>query len=1539
MGNQLAVGGSLQELHLQDLGEGIVQERTLGGGRLLKSVQCWSEDVEMPVVVKVYLKKDDGQPMALQTYHDKLKLLSEKLSLKNQPNVLMYHRMVETDKAGYLMRQYCYSNLADRISTRPFFSNLSKKWIAYQILSGLHQIRQAGLAHGDIKAENIVLTGWDWVFLTDLAPYKPVTLPADDPSNFAYFFDTAERRICLIAPERFSSSSSSSSVPTGVSSSSSSSSSSASSSTSQSSSFTANNEQQVTEQMDVFSVGCVLAQLFLDGEALFDLSQLLAYRKGETEHLTTCLNRIEDTNVRQMIAHMLQLEPEKRYTAQQYLQKWSPRVFPPYFQWVHENILSQMVLKSCDDRISLIAEKFDTLIQVFKQGIVPGTTNTSTAATTNNNNVDRNEAPPRAKSEQDSKSDGQVQQQKALITETPTQDNHTANNEHAKNLNSNDGSTLNDIIDKATQFKKDIEKNNLAMNDLNEQQQYAQEYNEKMTQMKQMKQKSTIDVRANQMSAVQRPNQTNLSNSNKGTEIIASLLCSSVRNARIVSSRVKGLILMQQLSDFASNYTRLQRLVPYTCVMLNNPSPLVKSTAIRTLTYVLAKITEFPASEANLFNDYILPALRPLMNDPSDMVKVTFAEHLPLLAYEARRFLEMGEVIKQNAWRNNNAAQIGSSFFEMDGVGMNTNTIKGTYDADLNMLQDEIGSIAQFLFVSECAAVKRALLKNIMQLCIFYGTRKAVDSVLSIVITFLNGREWRLRHAFFEQIVGISVFVGPVNLNDFILPCIMQALHDTEEAVIEQALSGVVALCELGMFYKRTLFDLANRIRPLLHHPNTWIRYDAVAFFAAVSKQIGLADTSCFLLDILRPHLKDEIFVVSESSLLQAVKAPIARHLYEKVLSSSFDNLLSLNHLGDSSIEAKVARWKQILTLPEMSNEDAEKLDLMKPFIDQIAMSLQSKMYDQNISSSHTELITGEPIKLNLQLHTHYIAVESPFAPLQHHTGPSNTSNRTKEQKPFQHEWSAFFNKPNPRKIVGGNTSNIGGSSPMSVSSPSGLSGNSMGSGIFTSGVSSLSKKELNRFRPTGQICAQSHEHKGSINELAVHDSLSWFVSGGNDGTVRLWDLKQSDRDYSMVSKMTCHVPSNGKVMGVAILNLNTPLIAAGTDTGCLSLFSPETGTSIYDIHISEQGTLFSSPTDSQLPSINVVRPFTINLTPLLMVGNQSGMIVGIDPRIRREAFRWKSRESVQQGPITAICGEESWMVSGTRRGFITLWDLRFQISVFTNRISHTRINRIGVYNEPTNNSAHGSASPSIYVAAGTRDVKLWNLESGKVSAVYRSFDKRLPVSSSSRSTKPQMKMNSSSTSLDSSGSSDGSSTPQADPIRRRLSGASAKDPFAIKELERINWERDDANPQASYPFEVKALHVNPDGNFLSGSSDCRIRYWDSNHPEQSYILSGLETTESSLYHVQTDVPTSGVIGGSSGSGFSTPSTNTVSTTTIVAETIKALPNQSQSRKGGAFSSPISTKHVDTITDIKLVGTHAPMVLSSSRDGVLKMWI
>jgi len=47
----------------------------------------------------------------------------------------------------------------------------------------------------------------------------------------------------------------------------------------------------VTPAMDIFSIGCVIAELFTEGAPLFNLSQLLDYRVGEyspKEHLNKC---------------------------------------------------------------------------------------------------------------------------------------------------------------------------------------------------------------------------------------------------------------------------------------------------------------------------------------------------------------------------------------------------------------------------------------------------------------------------------------------------------------------------------------------------------------------------------------------------------------------------------------------------------------------------------------------------------------------------------------------------------------------------------------------------------------------------------------------------------------------------------------------------------------------------------------------------------------------------------------------------------------------------------------------------------------------------------------------------------------------------------------------------------------------------------------------------------------------------------------------------------------------------------------------------
>jgi phosphoinositide-3-kinase regulatory subunit 4 len=75
--------------------------------------------------------------------------------------------------------------------------------MAFQLLNGLRDARNRKIFHGDIKSENILVTSWNWIYLTDFASYKPSYLPLDDPADFSFFFDMSGRRICYLAPERF----------------------------------------------------------------------------------------------------------------------------------------------------------------------------------------------------------------------------------------------------------------------------------------------------------------------------------------------------------------------------------------------------------------------------------------------------------------------------------------------------------------------------------------------------------------------------------------------------------------------------------------------------------------------------------------------------------------------------------------------------------------------------------------------------------------------------------------------------------------------------------------------------------------------------------------------------------------------------------------------------------------------------------------------------------------------------------------------------------------------------------------------------------------------------------------------------------------------------------------------------------------------------------------------------------------------------------------------------------------------------------------
>ncbi|XP_073703457.1 phosphoinositide 3-kinase regulatory subunit 4 isoform X3 [Garra rufa] len=349
MGNQLAGIAPSQILSVDSYFSDIHDyeyDKSLGSTRFFKVARA--KHREGLVVVKVFAIQDPSLP--LTSYKQELEEL--KIRLHSCQNCLPFQKATLTEKAAILFRQYVRDNLYDRISTRPFLNNVEKKWIAFQLLNAVDQAHKSGVRHGDIKTENVMVTSWNWVLLTDFASFKPTYLPEDNPADFNYFFDTSRRRTCYIAPERFVDGSMFATE---------------SDQTTPLVDLSSNSQRtrgELKQPMDIFSAGCVIAELFTEGVPLFDLSQLLAYRKGhfQTEQV---LMKIEDRGIRELVAQMVQREPEKRLTAEEYLKQQRGKAFPEIFYTFLQPYMAQFAketFQSADERVLVIRKNLENIL-------------------------------------------------------------------------------------------------------------------------------------------------------------------------------------------------------------------------------------------------------------------------------------------------------------------------------------------------------------------------------------------------------------------------------------------------------------------------------------------------------------------------------------------------------------------------------------------------------------------------------------------------------------------------------------------------------------------------------------------------------------------------------------------------------------------------------------------------------------------------------------------------------------------------------------------------------------------------------------------------------------------------------------------------------------------------------------------------------------------------------------------------------------------------------------------------------------------------
>lgn len=613
--------------------------------------------------------------------------------------------------------------------------------------------------HGDIKTENILVTSWNWLYLSDFSSsFKPTFLPEDNPADFSFYFDTSGRRTCYLAPERF---------------------------------LVAGEEpgnRKVNWAMDIFSAGCVIAELFLESP-IFTLSQMYKYRKGEYSPGHSSLAKIEDPEIKQLVLHMIQLEPESRYSAEEYLNFWKNKAFPEYFySFLHQymslvtdpssgraNVDAESANRGeADDRIHRIYLDFDKISYFL--GATSGSAEDGSAHAT------------------------------SRLT----------------------GSVLPVHLD-LPNYGHQAAKSQLQPGD--------------------------------------------------GVLIFLTLVVSNLRNTAKSSARIKACDILLALAERVSDEAKLDRILPYVMILLNDRTDAVKIAAVRTLAQLLEMVHTVSPVNAYIFSEYIFPRLQPFVSipnrNPSPAVRAAYASCIASLAHSSLRFLDMIQALRSDA-RLTSLIPAGSEPRWTEDA-----TYHNLYDVARIDLLDYFEVHTKALLTDTDASVRRAFLGSVSSLCVFFGNLKANDVILSHLNTYLNDRDWILKCAFFEAVVGVAAYVGSTSLEQYILPLMIQSITEPEEFVVERVFRSLAAMADLGLFQRSTTWDLLHIAVRFLIHPNTWIREAAVNFVVNSTRFLSLADKYSMLTPLIRPFLKINIMDFSEVKILDTLKRPLSRNVYE----------------------------------------------------------------------------------------------------------------------------------------------------------------------------------------------------------------------------------------------------------------------------------------------------------------------------------------------------------------------------------------------------------------------------------------------------------------------------------------------------------------------------------------------------------------------------------------------------------------------------------------------------------------------------------
>lgn len=300
---------------------------------------------------------------------------------------------------------------------------------------------------------------------------------------------------------------------------------------------------------------------------------------------------------------------------------------------------------------------------------------------------------------------------------------------------------------------------------------------------------------------------------------------------------------------------------------------------------------------------------------------------------------------------------------------------------------------------------------------------------------------------------------------------------------------------------------------------------------------------------------------------------------------------------------------------------------------------------------------------------------------------------------------------------MGLSSSSKGGSVPLEVASPqtdlTGLPSFPRTSSIPDSG-----------WRPRGVLIAHLQEHRSAVNDIAISTDHSFFVSASDDSTVKVWDSRKLEKDISFRSRLTYHLEGS-RALCVTMLRGSAQVVVGACD-GMIHIFSVDyISRGLGNVVEKYSGIADIKKKDIKEGAILSLLNYSADTTAsqMVMYSSQNCGIHLWDIRTSSNAWTLKSvpENGYVSSLVTGPCG--NWFMSGSSRGALTLWDLRFLIPVNSWQYPLVcPIEKMCLFVPPPNASTSAAIRPLVYVAAGCNEVSLWNAEDGICHQVCRHF-------------------------------------------------------------------------------------------------------------------------------------------------------------------------------------------------------------------------